>query len=72
VIGFELEQFCRKKNREMKAFAKQVQTEKEKQRTKSKKDHISDMTKLRKQREKSGFAGTRFHPGCAVLHACLR
>jgi hypothetical protein len=41
----------------MKAFAKQVQAEKEKQRTKAKKDHISDMTKLRKQRENSGFAG---------------
>lgn len=42
----------------MKAFSKQVQTEKEKQRIKAKKDHISDMTKLRKQRQSSGFAGT--------------
>lgn len=41
----------------MKAFSKQVQAEKEKQRTKAKKDHISDITKLRKQRESSGFAG---------------
>ena len=48
---------CRKKNREMKAFSKQVQAEKEKQRTKTKKDQISDITKLRKQRENSGFAG---------------
>lgn len=41
----------------MKAFSKQVQTEKEKSRTKAKKDHISDITKIRKQRQNSGFSG---------------
>lgn len=41
----------------MKAYSKQVQAEKQKERTRSKKDQISEITKLRKQRSSSGFAG---------------
>lgn len=41
----------------MKAYAKQVQAEKQKERTRSKKDQISEINKLRKQRSSSGFAG---------------
>jgi hypothetical protein len=41
----------------MKAYAKQVQADKQKQRVKAKKDQISEISKLRKQRSSSGFDG---------------
>ncbi|KFM26930.1 putative rRNA-processing protein EBP2-like protein [Auxenochlorella protothecoides] len=51
----EMEQ--RKKDRESKRFAKQVQAEKKKERAQEKKASISDVSKLRKQRKQSGFEG---------------
>ncbi|WIA16368.1 hypothetical protein OEZ85_013064 [Tetradesmus obliquus] len=47
----------RRKAREQKAYAKQVQAEKVKERAQEKKRQISQVQQLRKQREKSGFAG---------------
>ena len=48
---------CRRKAREQKAYSKQVQAEKQKERQQSKKQQINQIQHLRKQREKSGFAG---------------
>ena len=48
---------CRRKQRENKQYSKQVQAEKQKERIRSKKEQINDITKLRKQRVKSGFQG---------------
>ncbi|KAL6761298.1 eukaryotic rRNA processing protein EBP2-domain-containing protein, partial [Haematococcus lacustris] len=47
----------RRKQREAKQYSKQVQADKQKERNASKKRAISDVSKLRKQRVKSGFAG---------------
>ncbi|KAF6251220.1 eukaryotic rRNA processing [Scenedesmus sp. NREL 46B-D3] len=47
----------RRKAREQKAYAKQVQAEKVKERAQEKKRQIQQVQQLRKQREKSGFAG---------------
>eukprot|EP00775_Hariotina_reticulata_P003949 gene3949-4203_t len=47
----------RRKARETKAYAKQVQAEKQKERAQDKKRQIQQVQQLRKQREKSGFAG---------------
>ncbi|GAB4815830.1 hypothetical protein N2152v2_002876 [Parachlorella kessleri] len=47
----------RKKDREAKKFSKQVAAERKKERAQDKKKAITDVAKLRKQREKSGFAG---------------
>ena len=47
----------RRKNRELKQYSKQVQAEKQKERIREKKNQISDITKLRKQRVKGGFQG---------------
>lgn len=47
----------RKKDRESKRFAKQVAAERKKERAADKKAAITNISKLRKQREKSGFAG---------------
>lgn len=47
----------RRKAREQKAYAKQVQAEKQKERQQDKKRQINQIQHLRKQREKSGFAG---------------
>lgn len=44
---------CRRKAREQKAYAKQVQAEKVKERAQEKKRQISQVQQLRKQREKS-------------------
>jgi rRNA-processing protein EBP2 len=44
---------CRRKAREAKQYAKQVQAEKQKERNAAKKKQIDDVSKLRKQREKS-------------------
>lgn len=41
----------------MKAYSKHVQAEKQKERTRNKKDQINEITKLRKHRSSSGFAG---------------
>jgi hypothetical protein len=43
----------RRKAREQKAYSKQVQAEKEKERTQEKKRQIAQVSQLRKQREKS-------------------
>lgn len=43
----------RRKAREAKAYSKQVQAEKQKERTQEKKRQISQVQQLRKQREKS-------------------
>ena len=48
---------CRRRNRELKAYSKQVQAEKQKERIRAKKEQIGEMTALRKQRVKSGFEG---------------
>ena len=48
---------CRRKARETKQYAKQVQAEKQKERVRSKKDQIAEITKLRKQRASTGFQG---------------
>lgn len=45
--------FCRRKARESKAYAKQVQAEKQKERNAAKKKQIESVTNMRKQREKS-------------------
>ncbi|PSC74922.1 putative rRNA-processing EBP2-like protein [Micractinium conductrix] len=47
----------RKKEREAKKFSKQVAAERKKERAQDKKQAITSISKLRKQREKSGFAG---------------
>eukprot|EP00878_Enallax_costatus_P021073 GHUV01022294.1.p1 GENE.GHUV01022294.1~~GHUV01022294.1.p1 ORF type:complete len:344 (+),score=146.69 GHUV01022294.1:239-1270(+) len=47
----------RRKAREQKEYAKQVQAEKQKERAQEKKKNIQQVQQLRKQREKSGFAG---------------
>ena len=44
---------CRKKDREAKKFSKQVAAERKKERAQEKKKAITDVSKLRKQREKS-------------------
>ncbi len=44
---------CRRKAREAKQYSKQVQAEKQKERNAQKKKQIADVSKLRKQREKS-------------------
>ncbi|XP_074281121.1 putative rRNA-processing protein EBP2 homolog [Silene latifolia] len=50
----ELEQ--RKKDKENRTIAKQVQAEKQKEKVKEKKEQIESVKKLRKERERSGFA----------------
>ncbi|KAH7557491.1 hypothetical protein ACOSP7_027263 [Xanthoceras sorbifolium] len=47
----------RKKARESKKLAKEIQVQKMKERTKQKKDEIESVKKWRKQRQQSGFAG---------------
>lgn len=47
----------RKKEREAKKFSKQVAAERKKERAQEKKAAITNISKLRKQREKTGFAG---------------
>lgn len=47
----------RRKERESKKFSKQVQAEKRKERAQDKKAAITSVSKLRKQRQASGFAG---------------
>ncbi|KAL3162251.1 hypothetical protein ABBQ32_009950 [Trebouxia sp. C0010 RCD-2024] len=47
----------RQKQRENKKFSKAVQAERQKEKVQQKKANISDITKLRKQRQKQGFAG---------------
>lgn len=47
----------RKKDREAKKFSKQVAAERAKEKAQGKKAAITGISKLRKQREKSGFAG---------------
>lgn len=44
---------CRRKQREAKQYSKQVQAEKQKERTAAKKKQIESVTTMRKQREKS-------------------
>ena len=44
---------CRKKDREAKRFSKQVAAERKKERAADKKAAITNISKLRKQREKS-------------------
>jgi hypothetical protein len=48
---------CRRKAREQKAYAKQVQAEKVKERAQEKKRQIQQVQQLRKQREKSVSGG---------------
>eukprot|EP00891_Asterochloris_glomerata_P006027 jgi/Astpho2/6027/fgenesh1_pm.00084_%23_13_t len=47
----------RRKQREAKRFSKEVQAERRKDKAQQRKAAITDVTKLRKQRQKSGFAG---------------
>ena len=51
----EMEQ--RRRDRESKRFSKQVQTEKRRERDMAKKKAITDVSRLRKQRERSGYQG---------------
>ena len=48
---------CRRKQREAKKHNKQIQAERQKEKAQAKKSSIEAVTKLRKQRQKSGFAG---------------
>jgi hypothetical protein len=61
-------QICtlRRKAREQKAYSKQVQAEKEKERTQEKKRQIAQVSQLRKQREKSVS-----QQGKRDVHACV-
>ncbi len=47
----------RRKQRESKRYAKQVQAEARKEKVQAKKAAISDISKLRRQRQRDGFAG---------------
>ena len=47
----------RRKQREAKRIGKEVQAERKKEKDQARKSSISQVTKLRKQRQKSGFAG---------------
>ena len=47
----------RRKQREAKKVSKEVQAERRKEKAQSKKNSISQVDKLRKQRQRSGFAG---------------
>lgn len=53
----------RRKAREAKRIAKQVQAEKQKERAREKKDQIESVKKWRKQRERSGFANDKDEMG---------
>jgi len=53
----------RRKAREAKRIAKQVQAEKQKERAKEKKEQIESVKKWRKQRERSGFADNKDEMG---------
>ncbi len=48
---------CRRKQREQKRYAKQVMAERVKEKTQAKKAGVASITKLRKQRQRDGFAG---------------
>ena len=48
---------CRRKQREAKRNSKEVQAERLKEKAQAKKSSISAVSKLRKQRQKSGFQG---------------
>lgn len=48
---------CRRKQREQKRYAKQVQAERLKEKAQVKKAGVASITKLRKQRQRDGFAG---------------
>lgn len=56
---------CRRKAREQKAYAKQVQAEKVKERAQDKKRQITQVQQLRKQREKS-VSSAALHPVCSM------
>lgn len=47
----------RRKQREAKRFSKQVQAERKKEKSQEKKASIANISKLRKQRARDGFAG---------------
>lgn len=64
----EMEQ--RKKDRESKRFAKQVQAEKKKERAQEKKASISDVSKLRKQRKQSVRGHVLFGGWCPFCMSC--
>ena len=48
---------CRRKQRESKKHNKEIQAERQKEKAQAKKRSIDSVTKLRRQRQKSGFAG---------------
>ena len=48
---------CRRKQREQKRYAKQVMAERVKEKAQAKKAGVASITKLRKQRQRDGFAG---------------
>ncbi len=48
---------CRRKQREQKRYAKQVMAERVKEKVQAKKAGVASITKLRKQRQRDGFAG---------------
>jgi rRNA-processing protein EBP2 len=48
---------CRRKQREQKRYAKQVQAERLKEKAQTKKAGVASITKLRKKRQRDGFAG---------------
>ena len=48
---------CRRKQREQKRYAKQVMAERVKEKVQAKKAGVASITKLRKQRQRNGFAG---------------
>ena len=48
---------CRRKGREAKKFSKAVQAERLKEKAQSKKAGVDAITRLRKQRQRQGFAG---------------
>ena len=48
---------CRRKQRDQKRYAKQVMAERVKEKVQAKKAGVASITKLRKQRQRDGFAG---------------
>ena len=57
LILFAQDASCRRKQREAKRNSKEVQAERLKEKAQAKKSSISAVSKLRKQRQKSGFQG---------------
>ena len=62
-------QLCRRKQREARKFSKAVQAERVKEKAQARKAGVDALTRLRKQRQRQGFAGapSTLHEDAAVL-----